>query len=76
MWTLLLSRQADPPGTFIDRRQLDSGEIRIGRDALKCDWVLADQSGYISRAHCTVSVIGLDLFVVDTSTNGSSFSAR
>ncbi len=74
MWTLLLSRQADPPGTFIDRRQLDSGEIRIGRDALKCDWVLADQSGHISRAHCTVSVIGLDLFVVDTSTNGVSLN--
>ncbi len=74
MWTLLLSRPADPPGTFIDRRQIDSGEIRIGRDAQKCDWMLPDQSGHISRAHCTISVIGLDLFVVDTSTNGVSLN--
>ncbi|WP_168377315.1 type VI secretion system-associated FHA domain protein TagH [Sphingomonas sp. Leaf343] len=71
---MLLSRQADPPGTFIDRRQIDSGEIRIGRDAQKCDWMLPDQSGHISRAHCTISVIGLDLFVVDTSTNGVSLN--
>jgi type VI secretion system FHA domain protein len=70
MWTLLLSRQGDPPGKFLDRRQIDSGQIKIGRGAQSCDWVIADSNGHISREHCTVSAVGLDLFVVDTSTNG------
>jgi len=70
MWTLLLSRQGDPPGKFLDRRQIDSGQIKIGRGAQSCDWVIADTNGHISREHCTISAVGLDLFVVDTSTNG------
>jgi predicted component of type VI protein secretion system len=70
MWTLLLSRLGDPPGKFLDRRQIDSGQIKIGRGAQTCDWVIADTSGQLSREHCTVSAVGLDLFVIDTSTNG------
>jgi type VI secretion system FHA domain protein len=70
MWTLLLTRQGDPPGKFLDRRQIDSGQIKIGRGAQSCDWVIADTNGHISREHCTISAVGLDLFVVDTSTNG------
>lgn len=70
MWTLLLARATDPPGTFIDRRQLDAGQIKVGRSAKTCDWVLPDEHGHISREHCTISALGLDLFVIDTSTNG------
>ena len=70
MWTLLLHRQGDPPGVFLDRRQIDSGQIKIGRSAATCDWVLPDTAGHLSREHCVISAIGLDLFVVDTSTNG------
>lgn len=75
MWTLLLARAADPPGTFIDRRQFDGGQIKIGRSAKTCDLVLPDEHGHISREHCTVSAIGLDLFVIDTSTNGVALNA-
>ena len=70
MWTLLLARLADPPGTFIDRRQFDGGQIKVGRNARSCDWVLPDEHGHISREHCTFSAVGLDLFVIDTSSNG------
>lgn len=70
MWTLLLYRQGDPPGVFLDRRQIDGGQIKVGRGGATCDWVIADTSGHISREHCTISAVGLDLFVVDTSTNG------
>ena len=69
MWTLLLSKLSQP-GVFIDRRQVDSGEVRIGRSAASADWVIADPEGHLSRHHCTVAAIGLDLFVIDTSTNG------
>lgn len=70
MWTLLLSRLSDPPGVYFDRRQFDGGEISIGRSAKTCDIVLPNDDGLISRTHCTISAIGLDLFVTDQSTNG------
>lgn len=70
MWTLLLSRLADPPGSYVDRRQFDGGQIKVGRNAKTCDWALPDEQGHLSREHCTISAIGLDLFVIDTSTNG------
>jgi type VI secretion system FHA domain protein len=70
MWTLLLSRAGDPPGTIIDRRQIDAGAIKVGRNARTCDWVIPDDQGHISREHCTLTAMGLDLFVTDTSTNG------
>ncbi len=70
MWTLLLARVSDPPGAFFDRRQLDAGQIRVGRSAKSCDLVLPDDQGFVSREHCTISAVGLDVFVVDTSTNG------
>ena len=74
MWTLLLARIGDAPGAFVDRRRFDGGQIKIGRNVKTCDWVLPDEHGHISREHCTVSAIGLDLFVVDTSTNGISLN--
>lgn len=70
MWTLLLSRTGDAPGTFFDRRQIDSGEVKIGRSAMMCDIVLPDEEGVVSRTHCTVLVAGLELFVLDQSSNG------
>ncbi len=75
MWTLLLARQSDPPGTYVDRRQFDGGQIKVGRNAKTCDWVLPDEHGHISREHCTFSAIGLDLFVIDTSSNGVALNS-
>lgn len=75
MWTLLLSRASDPPGSFFDRRQIDAGEIRVGRSAKACDLVLPDDQGFVSRQHCTISAVGLDLFVVDTSVNGVALNS-
>lgn len=75
MWTLLLARVGDPSGAYVDRRQIDGGQLVIGRDVRKCDWVLPDDRGHVSRAHCTVGVVGFDLFVTDTSTNGTSVNA-
>ena len=75
MWTLLLARVGDPSGAYLDRRQIDGGQLVIGRDVHKCDWVLPDDRGHVSRAHCTVGVVGFDLFVTDTSTNGTSVNA-
>lgn len=71
MWTLLLSRTGDPPGQYFDKRQLDAGDIVVGRSAKDCDLVLPDEDGWVSRKHCTISAAGLELYVVDTgSKNG------
>jgi type VI secretion system FHA domain protein len=70
MWTLLLSRLNDPPGSFFDRRQIDSGQIKVGRSEKSCDLVLPDDQGFVSREHCTIAATGLDLFVTDISKNG------
>lgn len=70
MWTLLLSR-IENPRTYIDRRQIDGGQIKIGRAVNRCDWVIPDHDGYVSREHCTLIVSGLDLYVLDTSTYGT-----
>ncbi|WBH16692.1 type VI secretion system-associated FHA domain protein TagH [Sphingomonas radiodurans] len=66
----MLSRTGDPPGTFFDRRHLDSGEIKVGRSAVMCDIVLPDDEGVVSRTHCTILAAGLELFVLDQSSNG------
>jgi len=73
MWTLLLSR-ASEPHTTIDRRQIDGGQIKIGRSIGKCDWVIPDQEGFVSGEHCTILVGGIDLFVIDTSSNGTALN--
>ena len=70
MWALLISRLTDPPGVYFDRRQFDGGSIGIGRSAKTCDIVLPNDDGLISRTHCTISAVGFDLFVTDSSTNG------
>jgi len=70
MWTLLLSRLNDPPGSFFDRRQIDAGQIKVGRSEKSCDLVLPDDQGFVSREHCTIAAMGLDLFVTDISKNG------
>lgn len=70
MWTLLLSRLNDPPGSFFDRRQIDAGQIKVGRSEKSCDLVLPDDQGFVSREHCTIAAMGLDLYVTDISKNG------
>ncbi|PZN93354.1 MAG: hypothetical protein DCF31_12805, partial [Alphaproteobacteria bacterium] len=49
--------------------------MKIGRNARSCDWALPDDQGHLSREHCTISAVGLDLFVIDTSTNGVMLNA-
>lgn len=75
MWTLLLSRLNDPPGSFFDRRQIDAGQIKVGRSEKSCDLILPDEQGFVSREHCTIAAMGLDLFVTDTSKNGVALNS-
>lgn len=75
MWTLLLSRLNDPPGSFFDRRQIDAGQIKVGRSEKSCDLILPDEQGFVSREHCTIAALGLDLYVTDTSKNGVALNA-
>lgn len=75
MWTLLLSRLNDPPGSFFDRRQIDAGQIKVGRSEKSCDLILPDEQGFVSREHCTIAAMGLDLYVTDTSKNGVALNA-
>lgn len=70
MWLLLLSRRSDPSGTYIERRELVSGQLSIGRRAGLCDWVIEDDTGMLSRQHARFSVKGVELYVTDLSTNG------
>jgi len=70
MWTLIVSRLNDPPGSYFDKRQLDAGQLVVGRSQKSADLVLPDDQGFVSREHCTIAALGIDLFVTDTSKNG------
>jgi predicted component of type VI protein secretion system len=70
MWTLIVSRLNDPPGSYLDKRQLDAGQLIVGRSKKSADLVLPDEQGFVSREHCVIAALGIDLFVTDTSKNG------
>ena len=75
MWTLIVSRLNDPPGSYFDIRQLDAGQLIVGRSKKSADLVLPDDQGFVSREHCVIAALGIDLFVTDTSKNGVALNA-
>lgn len=67
--SLLLTLVEAPNPQAVRQMRLEDGEIVIGRSA-EADWRLDDPSGWVSRAHCTVTGRGGSYVVTDTSTNG------
>ncbi|HEX8223815.1 MAG TPA: type VI secretion system-associated FHA domain protein TagH [Allosphingosinicella sp.] len=76
MWVLLLSRRSDPPGSYVQRRELESGDLSVGRRQGLCDWVIDDETGWVSRQHARFTVKGLDLYVTDLSLNGIALNTE
>lgn len=72
MWVLLLSRNDSPPGTVIERRHFDSGEMIIGRSH-DCDWAIDDPDTVLSRRHAIVRKQGLDLYVEDNASGNGVY---
>jgi len=68
MYTLRLFHRTDPFHQ-IEARDLDGGELAIGRDS-SSDWAIADPERTISRRHCVVSVDDGALSLRDLSANG------
>jgi type VI secretion system protein ImpI/type VI secretion system protein len=60
-----------PDDAAPETRRLTGGELRIGRDAARADWVLRDPGQTLSRQHCVVRFDGAQWQVADTSTNGT-----
>ena len=61
--------KASEPARQIDSRTLDSGELRVGRDAGQ-DWPIDDPGRLISRAHLVIAAEGDAVTVTDVSSNG------
>lgn len=68
MTTLRLFRQSDP-FLQIEERQLENGELVIGR-AKDVDWPLADPTRLLSRRHCSIKVADGAVSLYDSSANG------
>ncbi len=73
MVTLRLYRRNDPAHE-IDCRQLEQGELSIGRDAV-ADWQVPDPTNALSRLHCIVALRDGRLTLRDESTNGVFLSS-
>lgn len=67
--SLVLTLIESPQPQAVRQMRLDDGELVIGRSA-EADWRLDDPSGWVSRAHCTITGRGGSFTVADTSTNG------
>lgn len=68
MVVLRLFHQSDP-FRQIDARELDEGEIAVGRDSA-ADWTIEDSERAVSRIHCVLARTHGRLTVRDTSANG------
>ncbi|HTZ72060.1 MAG TPA: type VI secretion system-associated FHA domain protein TagH [Acetobacteraceae bacterium] len=68
---LALSVLRCPDHAVPETRRLTGGELTIGRDAGRSQWVLPDPSQQISRLHCVVRFDGTGWQVVDRSANGT-----
>ncbi len=73
MVTLRLYRRSDP-AQEIDCRDLEQGELSIGRDAV-ANWQVPDPTNALSRLHCVVALKDGRLTVRDESTNGVFLSS-
>ncbi|HEY3697004.1 MAG TPA: type VI secretion system-associated FHA domain protein TagH [Phenylobacterium sp.] len=74
MYTLRLFHQADP-SRQLEARDLDEGELAIGRDA-GADWAISDPARTLSRQHCVVVLKDGAISLRDTSANGVYLGAE
>ena len=74
MITLRLFRQSDP-ARQVDERQLDTGQLTIGRGP-EAGWRLEDAEALLSRSHCAIGVAGGIVTLTDLSTNGVFIGGR
>jgi predicted component of type VI protein secretion system len=74
MIRLRLFRQSDP-ARQVDERQLETGQLTIGRGA-EADWRLEDAENLLSRSHCSIGVAGGIVTLTDLSTNGVFIAGR
>ena len=74
MITLRLFPQSDP-ARQIDERQLESGQLTIGR-GVEAGWYLEDAEHLLSRRHCSIDVVDGIVTLTDLSTNGVFIGAR
>jgi type VI secretion system protein ImpI/type VI secretion system protein len=68
---LVLTILRCPDEAAPETRRVSGGELRIGRDAARADWVLRDPGQTLSRQHCVVRFDGAQWQVTDSSTNGT-----
>jgi type VI secretion system protein ImpI/type VI secretion system protein len=68
---LVLSVLRCPDHAVPETRRLTGGELCIGRDPLRAQWVLPDPTQQISRQHCTLRFDNGVWQVLDTSANGT-----
>jgi type VI secretion system FHA domain protein len=68
---LVLSVLRCPDNAVPETRRLAGGELCIGRDPARAQWVLPDSTQQISRQHCTVRFDNGGWQVLDTSANGT-----
>jgi type VI secretion system FHA domain protein len=68
---LVLSVLRCPDNAVPETKRLAGGELCIGRDPLRAQWVLPDTTQQISRQHCTVRFDNGGWQVLDTSANGT-----
>jgi predicted component of type VI protein secretion system len=74
MIRLRLFRQSDPDRQ-VDERELDTGQLTIGRGA-EAGWRLEDAENLLSRSHCIIGVAGGIVTLTDVSTNGVFIGGR
>jgi predicted component of type VI protein secretion system len=74
MVTLRLFHQTDP-FRQLEARDLDEGELAIGRDP-SADWTIPDPDMAVSRLHCVIARRDGRLTLRDTSANGVFLGAR
>jgi predicted component of type VI protein secretion system len=63
------------PARQVDERQLDTGQLTIGRGA-EAGWRLEDAENLLSRSHCSIGVAGGTVTLTDLSTNGVFIGGR
>ena len=67
---LTLTVTAGPASPGLDRRDVATGQLSIGR-AAENDWVLPDPDRVLSKRHCVVGLRGEGWLVADMSSNGT-----
>ena len=70
MTTLTLNVLRCPDTVSAEQRQLQGGELTLGRGA-ECGWLLADPLNTLSRKHCTLEYFAGGWQVRDLSANGT-----